>query len=166
MTAVAIRVMAADDWPAVRRIYREGIAGGMATFETAAPDWPEWDRGHRADARLVADDGGVVVGWAALLPVSRRPAYVGVAEVSVYVATAHQGRGIGRMLLERLVETSETVGVWTLQAAVFPDNAASIRLHERVGFRVVGRRERIGTLRGVWHDTVLLERRSARVGLE
>ncbi|MFO7696880.1 MAG: N-acetyltransferase family protein [Anaerolineae bacterium] len=150
-----------EDWPAVVRIYREGIATGQATFELEAPDWALWDRHHLPEPRLVArDEGGVIVGWAALSPVSARAVYRGVAEVSVYVATAERSQGIGRALLEALIAASERAGLWTLQAGIFPENVASLRLHAACGFRVVGRRERLGQLRGVWRDVLLLERRS------
>jgi L-amino acid N-acyltransferase YncA len=153
--------MVASDWPAVRRIYVEGIASGHATFETTGPDgWGEWSGGKLPAARLVARRGGVTVGWSALSPVSSRPAYRGVAEVSVYVAADARGGGVGSVLLAGLVAASEAAGVWTLQANVFPENVASVRLHLRLGFRVVGHRERIGRHHGVWRDTVLLERRS------
>lgn len=151
-------------WVAVRAIFEEGIEAGLATFEIAAPNWRTWDAAHRPDCRFVALEDGVVVGWAALSPVSTRAAYAGVAEVSVYVAQAHQRRGIGQRLLEALITCSETEGVWTLQAVVFPQNAVSLAVHRRVGFREVGRRERIARLRGMWQDTVLLERRSPLVG--
>jgi phosphinothricin acetyltransferase len=154
--------MLPEHWDAVRTIFQEGIDGGIATFETEPPDWPAWDAAHRPDCRLVALERGTVVGWAAVSPVSRRPAYAGVAEVSVYVAREHQGRGVGRRLLEGLIEASENAGIWTLQAVVFPQNAASLTAHRRVGFQDVGRRERIARLRGAWQDTVLLERRSPR----
>lgn len=160
-----IRPMTCADWPDVRRIYEEGIATGDATFETAAPDWPEWDAAHRPDCRLVAVEAGAIAGWAALAPVSRREVYAGVAEVSVYVAEAARGRGIGTRLLEALVEASEEAGVWTLQAGLLAENEASLRMHQRCGFRLVGRRERIGRLGGVWRDTLLLERRSKRAGV-
>lgn len=156
--------MTAEHWNAVEAILQEGIDSGAATFESEVPGWPGWDAAHRRDCRLVALESGDVVGWAALQPVSARAAYAGVAEVSVYVARAAQGRGIGRRLLEALVAASEAVGVWTLQAVVFPQNAASLALHRGAGFRVVGRRERIARLRGEWQDTVLLERRSLLVG--
>ena len=152
------------DWPAVRAIYAQGIAGGMATFETAVPDWETWDARHRVDCRFTARVEGKVAGWVALVPVSPRVVYAGVAEVSVYVDTAYHGRGIGTALLERLIEASEEAGIWTLQAGVFPDNTSSIRLHEELGFREVGRRERIGRLNGEGRDVLLLERRSRRVG--
>ncbi len=157
---VLLRALEPADWPAVERIYAAGIATGQATFETATPTWPDWDERHHAIGRLGAAVGEEVVGWAALSPVSRRPAYAGVAEVSVYVAPEHRGAGIGGALLATLVAASEAHGIWTLQASIFPENAASVALHERAGFHVVGRRERIGQLDGVWRDTLLLERRS------
>jgi L-amino acid N-acyltransferase YncA len=146
----------------VRRIYAEGIATGDATFETAAPEWAAWDRGHLAGHRLVATLDGRVVGWAALAPVSERCAYAGVAEASVYVAAA--GQGVGRALLERLVVGAEAAGIWTVQAGIFPENTASLALHRRCGFRTVGVRERLGRLGGRWRDVVLLERRSPLIG--
>jgi len=161
-----IRAMEANDWPHVRAIYEEGIRTGHATFQTEAPPWESWDAGHLKSARVVSVTEGEVDGWAALSPVSDRCAYSGVAEVSVYVAAARRGRGAGRELLEALVRASEANGIWTLQAGIFPENAASIRLHEHCGFRVVGRRERLGRLAGVWRDVMLLERRSAVRGTE
>ena len=157
--------MRETDWPAVREIYREGIETGDATFQTAAPEWPEWDAGHLRHSRLVARDAAAVGGWAALSPVSRRECYGGVAEVSIYVAVAHRGQGMGRSLLDALVAESETHGIWTLQAGIFPENRASLALHECLGFRHVGMRERIAQRDGRWRDTVLLERRSKEVGL-
>jgi len=157
--------MTAADWPAVRRIYEAGIATGNATFQTEAPAWEVWDAGHLRTCRLVVrNDEGVVTGWAALSPVSGRAVYAGVCEVSIYVAPASQGRGVGRRLLGALIDASENDGRWTLQAGIFLENAASIALHQRCGFRVVGRRERLGALHGVWRDVLLLERRSPRVG--
>jgi L-amino acid N-acyltransferase YncA len=150
-------------WAAVRAIFQDGIDAGFATFEVVPPDWSAWNAAHRADCRLVALRGGSVAGWGALSPVSARAAYAGVAEVSVYVARAHQGEGIGRRLLDALIAASEATGIWTLQAVVFPQNEASLRLHRHAGFRDVGRRERIARLRGEWQDTVLLERRSSKV---
>lgn len=163
--SVTLAALLPEHWEAVRATFQEGIDGGMATFESAPPEWTGWDAAHRSDCRLVAVEGGTVVGWAALSPVSQRPAYAGVAEVSVYVARASQGRGIGRRLLAALVAASEDAGIWTLQAVVFPQNAASLAVHRSAGFREVGRRERIARLRGAWQDTVLLERRSPRVGV-
>jgi len=156
--------MKAEDWQAVQAIYREGIATGNATLETGAADWVEWDRRHRRDCRLVARREGEIAGWAALSPVSSRRVYAGVAEVSVYVAPSARGQGIGRALLRALIAESERQGIWTLQAGIFPENEASIALHQACGFREVGRRERLGRLHGVWRDVVLLERRSKVVG--
>jgi L-amino acid N-acyltransferase YncA len=153
-----------EDWEPVRAIYLEGIATGHATFETAPPSWDKWDADHLRAARLVARDAGGILGWAALCPVSGRCVYAGVAEVSLYVATAARGRGVGRRLLEALILASESEGIWTLQAGVFPENTASIAVHHRCGFREVGRRERLGKLKGTWRDVILLERRSPRVG--
>ena len=159
-----IRAMLPSDWPEVARVYEAGIAGGDASFETTAPSWEEWDAGHLATCRLVADQDGVV-GWAALSPTSGRCVYAGVAEVSVYVDPAVHGRGLGRALLTALVEAAEAEGVWTLQAGVFPENTASLALHERCGFRVLGVHERLGrTVDGTWRDVVRLERRSPVVG--
>lgn len=151
-------------WEAVRSIYEEGIASGLATFETEAPDWETWDREHTSEPRRVAIEGDRVVGWAALSPVSDRCVYGGVAEVSIYVAGKARGRGVGRTLLADLVRESERKGYWTLQAGVFVRNEASIRLHKACGFREVGVRERLGARGDVWHDVMLLERRSRVVG--
>jgi L-amino acid N-acyltransferase YncA len=152
-----------DDWPAVRAIYEEGIATGDATFETAVSSWEAWDSDHVPSPRLVARTGGEVVAWAALTPVSRRPVYRGVADVSIYVAAAHRGRGVGRFLLRAMIERSEAEGIWTLQAGLFPENVASLALHRACGFRVVGTRERMGFMDGRWRDVVLLERRSGLI---
>ena len=160
--------MTAAHWPEVRAIYAEGIATGHATFAPEPPSWTEWDAGHLPTCRLVAVAAtapDTVLGWAALSPVSGRCVYAGVAEVSVYVAAAARGQGVGRALLEALIAASEQNGLWTLQAGIFPENTASVALHEAVGFRQVGRRERIGQLRGQWQDTLLLERRSTVVGV-
>jgi L-amino acid N-acyltransferase YncA len=153
--------MRSGDWHSVAEIYAEGISTGDATFETEVPSWAEWDSSHRRDLRIVAERWGEVVGWAALAPVSRRPCYTGVAEESVYVAEQTRGEGVGSSLLRALVERAEQAGVWTIQTSIFPENVASIELHRRHGFRVVGIRERIAQLRGVWRDTVLMERRVA-----
>jgi L-amino acid N-acyltransferase YncA len=155
-----IRELTEEDWPAVATIFEEGIATRLATFETAVPTWTDWDASHQTDHRLVAEEDDAVVGWAALSSYSARPCYSGVAEVSVYVAERARGRGVGRALLDALVERTERDGVWTLQAGVFPENTASLVLHRRAGFRVVGIRERLGKLDGSWRDVVLLERRS------
>lgn len=158
---VAVRTMAAEDWPAVEAIYAAGIATGNATFETATPPWETWDRAHRADLRFVAVCDGRVAGWAAASPVSERCAYAGVVEDSVYVDPSCQGRGAGRALLTALIEAADVNGVWTVQTGIFPENTASVGLHLASGFRVVGRRERLGMLAGVWRDVLLLERRRA-----
>lgn len=160
-----LRPMEPTDWPSVADIYREGIATGHATFNTEAPSWEEWDRSHLAACRLVAVDGSEVLGWAAMIPVSDRCVYAGVAEESVYVSERARGRGVGRLLLEGLIAASEGHGIWTLQAGIFPENTASIALHERLGFRLVGRRERLGKMAsGQWRDVLMLERRSAKTG--
>lgn len=156
--------MTAADWPTVRSIYEWGIATGNATFQTVAPDWEEWNRGHLAHSRLVIDVGDTIVGWASLAPISARLVYRGVAEVSIYIAPKRQGEGNGRALLEALISSSEANGIWTLQAGIFPENTASCNLHERCGFRLVGVRERIGSLAGAWRDVCLYERRSQLVG--
>ena len=151
-------------WPAVREIYLQGIRSGNATFELEAPEWEQWDRSHLQNCRLVARDDETILGWAALSPVSSRCVYGGVAEVSVYVAEDQRGRGVGRRLLEALITASEREGIWTLQAGIFPENEASVAIHKAAGFRLVGRRERIGRQHGIWRDTLLLERRSEVVG--
>jgi phosphinothricin acetyltransferase len=157
--------MQSDDWPAVRAIYLEGIATGNATFEQTAPEWEKWNASHLAYARIVGrSDAGAVVGWAALSGVSSRCVYAGVAEVSFYVAERARGRGVGWQLLSRLIADSEAEGIWTLQAGIFPENVASIALHERAGFRTVGKRERLGQMDGRWRDVVLMERRSTVAG--
>ena len=155
--------MTPDDWTAVERIYAEGIATRRATFETRTPSWSEFDGGRLTEHRLVAVDADHVVGWAALSQVSARECYAGVVEHSVYVADGARGQGVGRLLLEALITSAETAGIWTIQTSVFPENDASTALHERLGFRVVGRREQIAKLDGSWRDTVLLERRSPLV---
>ena len=151
--------MAREDWDAVEAIYAEGIATRQATFETSTPTWDEFDRGRLRDHRYVALDGGRVVGWAALSPTASRACYVGVAEHSVYVRENARGGGVGKALMAALLASADSGGIWTIQTSVFPDNAASVALHESLGFRVVGSRERIAQLDGVWRDTVLLERR-------
>ena len=154
-------------WERVREIYLDGIATGQATFETSAPSWNDWDSNHLSFARLLAiSDSGEIVGWAALSRISARAVYSGVAEASVYVAIDSRGQGIGKALLEGLIQKAEENGVWTLQASVFPENLASVALHKSCGFREVGVRERIARLDGFWHDTVLLEQRSTLVGTE
>ncbi len=155
-----VRDLRPDDWAEVARIYAEGIATGTATFETEVPSRDDWDGSHLREHRLVAEDGGQVAGWIALAPVSRRPCYAGVAEISLYVGEEARGKGVGALLLAAVVESAERAGIWTLQTSVFPENAPSLALLRRFGFRVVGIRERIGQLHGVWRDTILVERRS------
>jgi L-amino acid N-acyltransferase YncA len=155
-----IRPMTRGDWPAVEAIYAEGIATRQATFETAPPTWAEFDAGRLPAHRLVAIDGDRVVGWAAVSPTSSRECYAGVVEHSVYVSADTRGRGVGRALMEALVASTDEAGIWTIQTSIFPENEASVALHERLGFRVVGRRERIAKLDGQWRDTLLLERRA------
>jgi phosphinothricin acetyltransferase len=162
--AIRLDPMRPGDWPAVRAIYLEGIATGDATFEQNAPEWKQWDAGHLAGARVVARIDEGVVGWAALSAVSGRCVYAGVAEVSIYVAERVRGHGVGRQLMARLIGESEAAGIWTLQAGIFPENAASIALHQSAGFRIVGQRERLGQMNGRWRDVVLMERRSAIAG--
>jgi phosphinothricin acetyltransferase len=157
--------MSAGDWPLVAAIYREGIETGDATFETEVPPWEAWDASHRPDCRMVVEEGGRMLGFAALSPVSDRCVYGGVAESSVYVAASARGRGVGTLLMRALIDASEDAGLWTLQTGIFPENRASIRLHQSCGFRVVGVRERLGLHYGRWRDVVLLERRSRRQGL-
>lgn len=176
--AYLIVPMPPDMWPAVREIYRQGIETGNATFETQLPEWEIWDSSHRKDCRLIAVESLelgndvlsaafplTVLGWAALSPVSTRNVYSGVAEMSVYVAVAARGRGVGKTLLQALVNESEQSGIWTLQAGIFPENKASLALHKACGFRKVGVRRRMGKLGDTWRDVLLLERRSGNVGV-
>ncbi len=162
--------MSSDDWVQVRSIYLEGIASGHATFEADAPNWEKWDSDHLPQPRLVARAGERILGWAALSPVSGRWVYSGVAEVSLYVGAPYRGVGVGSALLAALVSDSERAGIWTLQGAIFPENAASLRLVKKHGFREVGRREKVGKMTsgkfaGTWRDVVLVERRSKVVGI-
>jgi len=158
-----IHAMTPADWPAVEAIYAEGITTGDATFETETPTWAEFDTGRLSEHRLAAVEDGRVVGWSALSPTSSRACYAGVMEHSVYVAGSAQGRGIGRALMVSLLAGAHAAGIWTIQTSILPENVASLTLHERVGFRVVGRRERIARQDGIWRDTLLLERRSPLV---
>jgi L-amino acid N-acyltransferase YncA len=160
---VAVKEMTVSDWPMVAEIYRQGLDTGHASFETEVPAYEAWDRAHLSRPRLVARLDGDVVGWAALSPASDRCVYGGVAEDSVYVATGRTGHGIGRSLLSELVRRAEDDGIWTIQAGLFPENTASLALHERCGFRVVGRRERLGKHHGTWRDVLLVERRSDHI---
>jgi L-amino acid N-acyltransferase YncA len=162
--SVELRGLTGDDWAAVADIYWDGMRDGLATFETEVPSWEAWEAGHFGEHRLVAESLGQIVGWAALGPVSSRRCYAGVAENSVYVARDARGHGIGRVLLEALVQGADAAGIWTIQTSIFPENRASLALHERCGFRVVGTRERIARRDGSWRDTVFLERRSRLAG--
>jgi len=157
--ATVLREMTEADWPRVAAIWAEGIATGIATFETEPPTWASFDASRLPQGRVIAEHADRVVGWAALSPVSSRPCYAGVAENSVYVASAARGLGVGTALMRALVEAAVEAGIWTIQTSVFPENTASLALHERAGFRVVGRRERIAQLEGVWRDTLFLELR-------
>jgi len=152
-------------WEAVKKIYAEGIATGHATFQSAVPSWEEWNNAHVSQPRLVAMEDEIILGWAALTPVSGRCVYAGVGEVSIYVAGHATGKGIGKKLLNALIEASEQHNFWTLQAGIFPENLASIKIHQDCGFRIVGKRERIGEMNGQWRDTLLLEKRSEKTGI-
>jgi phosphinothricin acetyltransferase len=163
---ISIEAMSEKDWPAVSTIYGEGIATRNATFEKSIPEWQKWDSGHLRTCRLVARAGNDVLGWAALTPVSGRCVYAGVAEVSWYVAERARGQKVGLKLLHKLVEASERVGIWTLQAGIFPENIASVELHKRCGFTTVGTRKRLGRMDGRWRDVSLMERRSKTVGAD
>jgi len=160
-----ITSMQSSDWPSIREIYAEGISTGNATFEVQSPDWPKWDAGHHKHSRLLAKRAQIVLGWAALSPVSTRAVYAGVAEVSVYVSASARGYGVGRALLRSLITESEKNGIWTLQAGIFPENLASLKVHQSLGFRDVGVRQRIGKLGEQWRDVLLLERRSSVTGV-
>jgi len=166
-----IDAMGAADWEKVRAIYLEGIATGHATFEFEAPEWAKWDSSHVADPRLVLRKDGEIAAWASLSRVSARKVYAGVAEVSIYVAAKFRGQGLGSKLLTSLISASEGKGFWTLQAGIFPENVASIEMHKKHGFRVLGTREKVGKmtfgeLEGKWRDVVLMERRSKIVGID
>jgi L-amino acid N-acyltransferase YncA len=154
-----------SDWKAVKQIYKEGIATGNATFQQEAPEWEEWDNSHLQHSRIIAKENGTILGWAALTPVSGRCVYAGVAEVSVYVSDKARGKGLGKQLLKKLIEESEANNIWTLQAGIFPENIPSIKIHEDGGFHILGTRERIGQMNGIWRDTILMERRSKIVGI-
>ncbi|MFS4493131.1 N-acetyltransferase family protein [Maribacter sp. 2308TA10-17] len=159
------RKMEASDWEAVSKIYAEGIATGLATFETGIPTYEAWDAAHMGACRLVAVEGDTILGWAALSPVSSRCVYGGIGEVSVYVGSKARGKGVGKLLMQTLIQESEEDGLWTIQSGIFPENEASIELHKRMGFRYIGKRERVGKLAGEWKDNLLFERRSEKVGV-
>jgi L-amino acid N-acyltransferase YncA len=163
---IEIIQMLPQHWEAVKTIYEEGIATGHATFQTAAPGWQEWDNTHIKACRIIATENDEVVGWAALTAVSSRCVYAGVAEVSVYIAANARGKNIGSVLLQDLINQSEQNGIWTLQSGIFPENKASISIHEKNGFRNIGYRERIGKMGNVWRDNISLERRSNKIGID
>ena len=164
---MTIRNMIPEDWDQVGKIYQDGIATGFATFETKVPSFQDWDNAHVDACRIIAEESGALLGWAALSPVSSRCVYGGVAEVSVYIAKNSRGKGVGKALMEELIKASEDEGYWTLQSGIFPENEPSIKLHENVGFRFLGKRERVGkTSDGVWKDNLLFERRSNKVGID
>jgi len=154
------------DWPSVKKIYEEGLATGNASFQTTAPDWNEWNESHVNSCRLVALENEAILGWAALTAVSGRCVYAGVGEVSVYIAQQSRGIGIGKILLQSLIDESEKNNFWTLQSGIFPENKPSIRIHEELGFRLIGSRQKIGKMNGVWRDTLLFERRSPKIGID
>ncbi|WP_260514196.1 GNAT family N-acetyltransferase [Serratia fonticola] len=160
MMEVHIREMTEKDWPAVSTIYQEGINTGHATFQTESPSWPDWNDGHMEQCRYVATIGGKIEGWIALSAFSKRYAYRGVAEVSIYVNPQISGQGIGYRLMSHMINASEEAGGWTLIAGIFPENTGSVRLHEKSGFRVIGIREKVGEMNGMWRDVMLMERRS------
>lgn len=157
--------MLSSDWPIVAQIYAEGIQTGIATFETQAPSYEDWDKAHETSCRLVAKKENTIMGWAAISQVSSRCVYGGVGEVSIYIGQAYRGQGVGLMLLKALIQESEAAGYWTLQSGIFPENKASIKLHERAGFRFLGKRERIAKINGIWKDNLLFEKRSTRIGV-
>lgn len=161
---IKLRPFKKEDWTSVAEIYRQGIETGNATFQKEVPNWESWDSGHIKTCRIVASIDNEIIGWAALTPVSGRCVYAGVAEVSVYVASQYKGQKVGTKLLESLISESESEGFWTLQAGIFPENIASLKIHENLGFRKVGIREKIGKMNNIWRDTILLERRSKIVG--
>jgi L-amino acid N-acyltransferase YncA len=161
---IVFRPMTEEDWPQVAEIYRQGIKTQNATFERQIPTWEKWNSNHSKTCRILATIENKVIGWAALIPVSARQVYSGVAEVSIYISDKFQGQRIGTRLLKQLIYESEIAGIWTLQAVIFPENILSMAMHENNGFRVVGYRERIGQINGNWRNTILLERRSTKTG--
>lgn len=154
-----------EHYSQVAEIYLQGIATGNATFQTAAPSWDDWNNSHLQHSRIAAFSNNQMIGWAALTAVSSRCVYAGVAEVSIYIATQFQGQGIGYQLLNQLILSSEQNGLWTLQSGIFPENMGSIKLHQKCGFRIIGHREKIGKMNGVWRDNIIMERRSTTVGI-
>lgn len=165
MQQIVFRQMMPSDWPAVAQIYKEGIDTGNATFQTEIPTWEEWDTGHLKTCRIVAELNGKIVGWIALSLVSGRCVYAGVAEVSIYISAQHRGQKIGYQLLKKVIAESEANNIWMLQSGIFLENASSIKIHESLGFRNIGYREKMGKMNGVWRDVLILERRSRIVGI-
>jgi len=162
---IKTRPMTPTDWTSVANIYQEGLSTGFASFETSAPSFDDWDAAHLSSCRIVATENERMLGWVALSPVSSRCVYGGVAELSVYVSKTSRGKGVGKLLMETVIQDSEAEGLWTIQSGIFPENTASIELHKKVGFRYIGKRERVGKLNGVWKDNLLFERRSDTVGI-
>ncbi|SEW05419.1 phosphinothricin acetyltransferase [Chryseobacterium wanjuense] len=160
-----ITAIVKEHYPNISRIYKEGIETGHATFETTVPEWEDWDKSKLKHSRLAAIVDDTVVGWAALSPVSNRCVYEGVAEVSIYISNMHKGKGIGTALISKLIDDSEANGIWTLQSGMFPENEATVALHQRFDFRLVGYREKIGKLGNTWRDTIIMERRSKTIGI-
>ncbi|WDE13789.1 GNAT family N-acetyltransferase [Thalassomonas haliotis] len=163
---IRVRQFIPNDFPVVQEIYQQGINSGNATFETQVKSWQQWHQAMLKPCRLIAEKEGEILGWAALSPISARPVYGGVAEVSVYTAASARGQGIGKQLMSQLITSSEEHNIWTLQAAIFPENKASIILHQKHGFNTLGVRKQLGKLKGVWRDVVLMERRSTQVGID
>ena len=166
MSEIIMRPMLATDWNSVANIYKEGIETGVATFETNVPSFDVWNKAHMTTCRFVAEKNDEILGWVALSPVSSRCVYGGVAEISVYISATSRGKGLGKLLLEHVIDTSEKEGIWTLQSGVFPTNHGSIKIHKSTGFRMIGTRERVGKLHGKWIDNILFERRSKVVGVD
>lgn len=162
---IIIRALDYPDWPEVKRIYLEGIATGQATFQTEAPDWEEWDQAHLPKLRFVLMKDEAIAAWAALSPVSSRCVYEGVAEISIYVSAQHRRQNLGYQLMAHLITESEKQNIWTIQAGIFPENMPSIKLHEKLGFRIIGYREKVGRHYGIWRNVTLLERRSRLIGI-
>lgn len=162
---IVIRNITEDDYPSIKRIFEEGIKSGNATFEKTAPEWNEWNKAKLPYCRLAAVTDNEIVGWAALSSTSKREVYKGINEESIYIASLHSGKGIGKILLNALIEESEKCGVWALTASIFPENTASIKLHIGCGFREIGYMEKAGSMVGLWRNTVLFERRSKKVGV-
>ena len=166
MESIQLRPMLDSDWPRVKEIYESRIATGIATFEQSAPAWEKWNSSHLQIGRFVAEEGERVIGWIALTPVSTRCVYGGVADVSIYIDPAARKKGVGLRLMEQAIADSEKNGLWTLQSEIISENTASIRLHEKAGFRMIGYREKVAQQKGVWKNNVLMERRSKVVGVE